>query len=356
MIFILNLLSVSAIWSKAWPILLAILFFGFIITIHEFGHFIVAKLSGVKVNEFAIGMGPAFFKFKKGETQYALRILPIGGYVSMEGEDENSEDERAFNKKPVHKKIAVVAAGAVMNLILGLVLVCVMISQQNLVGTTTIAAFAENATSSQYGLQPGDKILRINGTRVLSSMDVSFLMTRDDDGVIDFTVERNGEKVELDNVKFQTKQVDGINYITYDFSIYGLEKTPWNVFKAACSQTVSIARLVWLSLFDLITGRYGLSQLAGPVGTVSVIAEVATTGIENLISIFAFITINIGVFNLLPLPALDGGRLFFLIVEAIRRKPVNPKYEGYVHAAGMVLLLMLMVVVTFNDILNLVKG
>ena len=187
-------------------------------------------------------------------------------------------------------------------------------------------------------------------------MDVSFLMSRDDDGAIDFTVERDGEKIELQKVKFQTKQVDGVNYITYDFSIYGLQKTPWNVFKAACLQTVSIARLVWLSLFDLITGRFGLSQLAGPVGTVSVIAEVATTGIENLISIFAFITINIGVFNLLPLPALDGGRLFFLIVEAIRRKPVNPKYEGYVHAAGMVLLLMLMVVVTFNDILNLVKG
>lgn len=356
MISILNLLSVSGVWSKAWPILLAIFFFGFIITIHEFGHFIVAKLSGVKVNEFAIGMGPAFFKFHKGETQYALRILPIGGYVSMEGEDENSEDERAFNKKPVHKKIAVVAAGAVMNLVLGLVLVCVMISQQNLVGTTTIAAFTENAVSSQYGLQPGDKLLRINGTRVLSSMDVSFLMTRDEDGVFDFVVERDGEKVNLEGVKFQSEQIDGINYITYDFSIYGLEKTPWNVFKAGCLQTVSIARLVWLSLFDLVTGRFGLSQLAGPVGTVSVIAEVATTGIDNLISIFAFITINVGVFNLLPLPALDGGRLFFLIVEAIRRKPVNPKYEGYVHAAGMVLLLMLMVVVTFNDILNLVKG
>lgn len=356
MISILNLLSVSAVWGKAWPILVAVLFFGFIITIHEFGHFIVAKLSGVKVNEFAIGMGPAFLKLHKGETLYSLRILPMGGYVSMEGEDEDSEDDRAFNKKPVYKKIAVIVAGAVMNLILGLILVGAMITQQNLVGTQVVAKFADNAVSQQYGLQTEDKILRINGTRVISNMDISFLMARDDDGVIDFVVERDGEKVNLNGVKFKTEKKDGINYITYDFSVYGVKKTPWNVIKGACLETVSIARLVWLSFFDLVTGRFGISQLAGPVGTVSAIAEVATNNIKNLINIFAFITINVGVFNLLPLPALDGGRLLFLIIEGIRRKPVNPKYEGYVHGVGMVLLLALMVVVTFNDILNLIRG
>lgn len=355
MIHIVNLLSISSVWGKAWPILVAVLFFGFVITIHEFGHFIAAKLSGIKVDEFAIGMGPSVLKFGKKETKYSLRLFPIGGYVSMEGEDEESDDERAFNNKPVYKKFSVVAAGAFMNLLLGLILVGILVTQQNLIGTTTIAAFSENATSVNYGLQPGDKVLKVNGNRTFSSMDISFLMGRDEDGIIDFEVERNGEKVELDGVKFQTRQENGVNFITYDFSLYGVKKTFFNVIRESFLQTVSIARLVWLSLFDIVTGRYGLSQLAGPVGTVGVIADVASTGIKNLINIFAFISINIGVFNLLPLPALDGGRMFFLLVEGIRRKPINPKYEGYVHGAGLIILLVFMVVVTFNDILNLIK-
>lgn len=340
-----------------WPILIAILFFGLMIFIHELGHFTVAKLSGIRVNEFAIGMGPKLLSFGKGETTYSLRLIPMGGYVQMEGEDEASEDERAFNKKPVWKRFLVVLAGAVMNILLGLVLVAILITQQDLVGTTQIAGFYENASSQASGLQAGDVITHINGTPVWSDRDISFLMARDKDGVIEFTVERDGKTVDLKNVQFATQQVEGQTVITFDFVIIGEPHTVWNVLKTSFLETASMARLVWLSLFDLVTGRFGLSDLAGPVGTVSVIAEATTSGgFLNALSLMAFITVNIGVFNLLPIPGLDGGRLLFLVIEGIRRKPVNPKREGMIHAIGLVLMFALIAVVTFNDILRLIRG
>ncbi len=350
------------IWSKVWPFLVAILFFGLLISIHELGHFTFAKLFKVKVNEFALGMGPAIFKKKKGETTYALRLLPIGGYVSMEGEDEESTDENAFNRKKVWQKIIIVAAGAIMNLILGVVIVATCLSMDELVGTTQILQFHENAISQQTGLREGDQIIEIDGHRVFSDMDISFLMTRSDDGVFDMTVRRDGEKVELSGVKFKTTFENGYTLITYDFVLLGKETTFLNVFANSFKQTASIGRLVWLSLFDLVTGRYGLSDLSGPVGTVNILADVTSSAVEsraNLISaltLMAFVSINIGIFNLLPLPALDGGRLFFLLIEGIRRKPINPKYEGYVHGAGLALLLLLMLVVTFNDIITLIRN
>ncbi len=350
------------IWSKVWPFLVAILFFGLLISIHELGHFTFAKLFKVKVNEFALGMGPAIFKKKKGETTYALRLLPIGGYVSMEGEDEESADENAFNRKKVWQKIIIVAAGAIMNLILGVVIVATCLAMDDLVGTTEILQFEENAISQQTGLQAGDQLLEIDGHKVFSDMDISFLMTRSDDGVFDMTVRRDGKKVELEDVTFKTQKQDGYTLISYDFVILGKETTFLNVISTAVKQTVSIARLVWLSLFDLVTGKFGLADLSGPVGTVNILADVTSSAVEskaNLISaltLMSFVSINIGIFNLLPLPALDGGRLFFLIIEGIRRKPINPKYEGYVHGAGLALLLLLMVVVTFNDIINLIRN
>ncbi|MBQ4645488.1 MAG: site-2 protease family protein [Clostridia bacterium] len=349
-------------WAKVWPFLVAILFFGLLISIHELGHFTFAKLFKVKVNEFALGMGPAIFKRKKGETTYALRLLPIGGYVSMEGEDEESTDENAFNRKKVWQKIIIVAAGAIMNLILGVVIVATCLSMEDLIGTNQIHSFEKNAVSQQSGLEVGDQILEINGHRVFSDMDISFLMTRSEDGIYDMTVRRDGEKVELSDIKFETTVEQGYTLIKYDFIIRGVEPNFLNVVTNAFKQTASIGRLVWLSLFDLVTGKFGLSDLSGPVGTVNILADITSSAVEsraNLISaltLMAFVSINIGIFNLLPLPALDGGRLFFLAVEGIRRKPINPKYEGYVHGAGLVLLLLLMVVVTFNDILNLIKN
>lgn len=350
------------IWAKVWPYLVAIMFFGLLISIHELGHFTFAKLFKVKVNEFALGMGPAIFKKKKGETLYALRLLPIGGYVSMEGEDSESEDDNAFHRKKVWQKIIIVAAGAIMNLVLGVIMVAVVLSMDSLVGTTQIHSFHENAISQESGLQAGDEFVKIDGHRVFSDMDIGFLMSRSDDGVFDMTVRRDGELVELNDVKFKTEKDGEQLLIQYDFIIVGKTPNVFNIIGNACKQTVSIVRLVWLSFFDLITGRYGMTDLSGPVGTVNVIAEATASaakskaGLMNALTIMSFISINIGVFNLMPLPALDGGRLFFLLIEGIRRKPLNPKYEGYVHGVGIALLLLLMLVVTFNDILNLVRN
>ena len=359
---ILLSISASAVWSKVWTIAVALLFFGIIIMIHECGHFLAAKLCGVKVNEFALGMGPALFKKKKGETLYALRLFPIGGYCAMEGEDSESEDERAFNNKSVPKKMFIVVAGATMNLILGLIIMAVLLSTStDLIGTNTIKEFYPDAVSAQYGLQAGDRFVEIEGHRVWSEKDIGFLMSRSRDGVLDFVVERDGEKVTLEDVHFATEDYNGTTLIRYDFIIIGETPTFLNVLKNSFTQSASTARMVWLSLFDIVTGRYGMSELAGPVGTMDIIADVtaeaASSGsLENLLTIMAFITINIGIANLLPLPALDGGRLLFLIIEAVRRKPMNPKYEGYVHAAGLALLMLLMVVVTFNDILRIARG
>lgn len=359
---ILLRITLAAVWGKVWTIAVALLFFGVIIMIHECGHFICAKLCGVRVNQFALGMGPAIFKRQKGDTQYAIRLFPIGGFVAMEGEDGQSDDERAFHKKPVWQKIVIVVAGAVMNLLLGFILMILLLSTSTeLIGTNTVKEFYPDAVSAQYGLKEGDRFVKIDGHRVWSEKDLSFLMTRSRDGVFNFTVERDGEFVELENVHFATEEYEGVTLIQYDFIIIGEEPTVGLVLKNAVTQSASIVRMVWLSLFDLVTGRYGMAALSGPVGTMDIIADVtaeaASSGnLENLLTIMAFITINVGVANLLPLPALDGGRLLFLLIEAVRRKPVNPKYEGYVHAAGLALLLILMVVVTFNDILRIARG
>ena len=355
-------MTASELWSKAWPILFALLFFGVIIMIHECGHFACAKLFKVKVNECSRGMGPALFKRKKGDTLYAVRLFPIGGYVAMEGEDDASEDDRAFNKKPVWQKMIIVVAGALMNLILGFILMVLLLTTStDLIGTNTIKEFYPDAVSSQYGLQAGDRFVEIDGHHVWSELDLSFLMSRSQDGVFDFVVERDGEKVTLNDVHFATEQQNGITLIQYDFIIIGEQPGFLNIVKNAFTQSASIVRMVWLSVFDLVTGRYGMSELAGPVGTVDIIADVTAQAVSsgsltNLLTIMAFITINVGVANLLPLPALDGGRFLFLAIEAVRRKPVNPKYEGYVHAAGLALLLLLMVVVTYNDIARIVHG
>lgn len=358
-----TLLSISfgTVWNKAWPIIIAILFFGLIIFIHEFGHFIFAKLFKVKVNEFALGMGPTLFKFQGKETKYALRLFPIGGFVSMEGEDEESDEEGSFSKKPVWQRMIIVVAGATFNLILGLIICSIILATSDGIATTKIDSFEKNSVSSQYGLQAGDKIVKIDGKRVYSSYDLSFLMQRSSDGIFDFVVERDGENVELNDVKFETREIDGRNTIIYDFIVVGVRSNFKNVVKYSFGEAASISRIVYLSLFDLITGQYGLSDLSGPVGTVQIIAEVAQDSVSsfdftNLLTIMALITINIGLFNLLPIPALDGGRFFFMLIELIFRKPVPAKYENWIHAAGLVLLLLFMAVVSFSDIWKLIQG
>lgn len=359
----INLLSlnISAVWGKAWPIIVAVLFFGLIIFIHELGHFTFAKIFKVRVNEFAMGMGPTIIKKKFRETTYALRLFPIGGFVSMEGEDEESEDERSFSKKPCWQRIIIVAAGAVMNLILGLIICICINASQDLVATTTVAGFNEDAVSVSSGLKAEDKIVGIDGHSVTSYMDLSFLMMRDKDGVMDMTVKRDGEKVELKDVTFEMREYeDGTKSMYLDFKIYGVEPKFGNVIATSAGETLSIIKVVYLSLFDLVTGQYGMNDLSGPIGTVTYIADAASSAqqtydLSNLLLIMALITINIGVFNLLPLPALDGGRLFFMVIELIRRKPIKQKYEAWIHASGLALLILLMIIISANDIIKLVK-
>lgn len=239
-----------------------------------------------------------------------------------------------------------------MNLILGLAVSAWMVSARGYVGTTQVLRFEEGATSSQ-ALQTGDFIYSVNGTRTRIDNDIVYALLRDDDGLVDMTVIRDGKKVPI-QVPFQTSEMDGERVIVLDFKVLAEKNTFFNTIRYSFGWTVSMVRQVWLSLFDLVTGRYGFNQLSGPVGTAQAIGKASTQGLASLLMMTGFITVNLGVFNLLPLPALDGGRLMFLILEIIRRRPVSPKYEGYVHMAGLFLLMTLMVAVTYQDILRLV--
>jgi regulator of sigma E protease len=367
-----------------------------VVTIHEFGHFIVAKLVGIKVNEFAIGMGPRLLKWGKGETVYSLRALPVGGFCAMEGEDEGAptpsalggnadrdstpavgDDSRSFAKKKAWQRLLVIVAGAAMNLLLGFVLLLVyngVLQEPHpnydkvLFATTTIADLKEDTPAYQSGLRPQDTIIEINGRRILMDTDFTMEMQNDADGVLQMVVRRevDGEtkKVELDAVKFDLikDEESGQQYLKYDFILYGEERTLWNTITHSAKQEVSIATIVMRTLVDLIEGDYGINDLSGPVGTVDVIADVVGETVntpnpliawQNLVFLMILITVNLGVFNLLPLPALDGGRLVFLIWEVITRKPVPQKYEALVHFVGIILLLLLMVFVTYSDITKL---
>jgi len=343
---------------------IAILLFGFIIFIHEFGHFFMAKLSGIRVNEFAIGMGPTLFHFQKGETKYALRLLPIGGFCAMEGEDGESEDSGAFNKKPVWKRILVVVMGAVMNIVLGLVLMMVILGQQPAFGSTTIAEFTPNAATQAAGLKTGDKITSVDGYRVYGDRDISFALSTANPEKVDIEVDRGGQWMSFQDVKFNTQEYNGKKILSIDFKVQAIPKNPGTLIVKSAQDTVSIVRMVWYSLVGLVTGKFGFNDVAGPVGAANAIGEAASIGLKqsflaglnNILLMMVIITVNLGVVNLLPFPALDGGRLVFLIVEGIRRKPVNPKYEGWVNAAGFALLLCFMAIVTFSDILRLVTG
>ncbi len=350
-----------AIWSNVWPYLLAIVLFGVLIAIHEFGHFSFAKLFKVKVNEFALGMGPKIFSKKKGETAYSLRLFPIGGFVSMEGEDETSSDERAFNNKPTWQRFIIVAAGAILNLILGVVVVGVCLSCSDLVGTRVVHSFLPDAVSEATGLQVGDEIIEINNTSVYSYKGIAFNLVRDSDNKIDMVVRRNGEKVNLNDVTFNQFDFEGRQYISQDFIIVGEEPNALNVIKNAFLDSASIVQMVRLSVVDMFTGKYGMKDISGPVGTISAIAESTAEPeafkdkILTALNFLSMITINVGVFNLLPLPALDGGRLFFIFVEIIRKKPIPAEKEGKVHTVGLVLLLALMAVITISDIIKTVS-
>ncbi len=345
---------------------IAIIAFCVIIIIHELGHFIAAKLCGIQVNEFSLGMGPVLLRKQGKETMNSLRAIPIGGFVSMEGENDESDNPRAFNRKPVWQRMIVILAGAVMNLVLGYFVTVGYVCSMEDVATTTISTFRENSISSSQ-LMLNDRITSIDGLPVFTSTDIIYKLqsggTKSENGniVFDIVVDRGGQSVALDDVEFQLMGTEnGINSIFFDFTVYPMEKTFFNVAGEAFRESVTTGRLVILTLYDLITGKYGLNDLSGPVGVVGAVSQTDEKGfLEGLVDflyIVSLITINLGIFNLLPIPALDGGRFLFLVIEAIRRKPMKPEHEGIVHFIGFALLMVLVVIVTFNDIARLFTG
>lgn len=352
-------------------IIIAIVVFCVIILLHELGHFIAAKACGIYVKEFAFGMGPVLFRKRGKETDYVIRALPIGGSCSFDGEDggyiegeiDADSNPRAFNRKPVWQRMIVILAGPIMNLILGYIVVVISLIFSEAIASTTIAQFREQSVSSSYLMQ-GDEILSVDGLPIFSVSDVSYKLQSSDrknaDGnlVFDFVVKRNGEKITLKDVEFMTmSNEDGSSGIYFDFLVYRQEKNFKNVVVTAFKESCSTARLIIMTIVDMIRGKYGLNDLSGPIGVGTVIAEaVKKYTFADLMSIVSLITINVGVFNLLPIPALDGARFVFLLVELIRRKPAKPEVEGTVHFVGFALLMVLILVVTFNDIFKLATG
>lgn len=443
--------------------LIGILFFELIIFSHEFGHFITAKLSGVKVNEFALGMGPKLFGFTKGETKYTFRLFPIGGYCAMEGEDEDSQNPRAFNNAKIWKRMIIIIAGAVMNIILGFILMFAFTVQEDSFASTKIVGFTPNAYTANTGLQVGDEIIDINGFSVWNSRDMQFgigtLKCREvdghslnvyrqdcmnfarnllvefvnekeisdekyneaykifEDGCIeirnsqskedakakyeklcsdlcilfekenyeikpiveqevrkrftgDITVRRDGKKVLLEDVYFYTQYLTEEDQkaekpsIAFDFYVEEIDKNFSSIISQTFTQTCSMAKTVWTSLIWLVQGQFSFTDLSGPVGIASAVTQVASQGlmtgfgdaVNNIMFVMILITINLGIVNMLPFPALDGGRFLFLLIEWIFRKPIPRKVEQIVNTAGLILLLLFMAIISLKDIWQLITG
>ncbi|MBQ9514676.1 MAG: RIP metalloprotease RseP [Ruminococcus sp.] len=443
-------------------ILIAVLLFELIIFVHEGGHFIAAKKSGVKVNEFSLGMGPKLFSFTKGETTYSLRLFPIGGFCAMEGEDEDSENPRAFNNAKIWKRMIIIVAGAFMNIVLGLILMFINLIPQENLASTQISMFSSGSFSAVSGLQEGDQILSVNGYGVNTYIDFYFAMytmpvqtidgdeftvykedcafdlltyarerldkmdsnkaekadslmveairtaqaeiakttTKDEAYKVfckycdklseiagqdrpstyptielretrkryrsDMTVLRNGEKVELKDVDFMTLQGDdGKPKINMDFYVQPLNKDFGTLLGETFKETVSVVRMVWGGLAGLVTGKFSLNEMSGPVGLAAAITDVASKSLEtngfgsavnSIVYVMMIITVNLGIVNMLPFPALDGGRFLMLLIEAIFHKPVPRKVESIINTVGLVLLLGLTAVIAVKDIWQIFNG
>lgn len=452
-------IKITSVLTTIALILIGVLLFELIIFIHEFGHFITAKKSGIKVNEFSLGMGPKIFSFGKGETKYSLRIFPIGGFCAMEGEDEESPEPRAFNNAKVWKRMIVVIAGAVMNIILGFVLMFVVVVQQDSYSSTEVQSFPATSFSSCTGLQSGDVIKEINGYGISTSMDFNYpistaelktvdgstleiykedcgnnlynmavslvqdknnklsdeqvskvneLLSKSTNEIVkakskedafsvyenyykkindacgikdykvekiveketrkrytaDILVERNGEEKLIKNVQFftYTTKDNSDPQVSIDFYVKPIDKTIGSVLSQTFKQTISTCKMIYASLGGLLTGKFGLKDMSGPIGIASAVTTVASeslssgfmSAVNSIIYVMMIITVNLGLFNMLPFPALDGGRFVFLIIEAIRGKSVPRKVEAIVNGIGMGLLILLMILITANDIFKLI--
>ncbi len=353
--------------SNLLYIVVGILIFGFLVAIHELGHFLAAKACGVRVNEFAIGMGPVLWEREKGETIYSLRALPFGGFCAMEGEEEDSGDPRALNNKGFWQKLIIFAAGAVMNFVAGVLILVLLYADAQAFYTPRITDFAENCPlESESGLQVGDKLLKIDGERVYTFSDVQMLFSFNTTGVFDLVVERDGEKVVLNDFPMELgtyQDANGNDYRGYGI-LFGVEEaTVGSRLEMAWNTTLNFVRTVRLSLKMLLTGEAGVQDLSGPVGIVDTMTQVGQqagsiwAGLEDIVYLGALIAVNLAVMNLLPLPALDGGKIFFLAVNGVTmllfKKQIPAKFENYIHMVGLFLLLGVMALVTFKDIWKL---
>ena len=356
-------------------VIFAILLFSVLIFVHELGHFTAAKLSGVQVNEFSMFMGPAIWKKQVGETLYAIRCIPIGGYCAMEGEDGGSDNPRSFDKAAWWKRLIILAAGAAMNFLIGVVLMVIVVLMGSvcLPGKQTavpvIASFEDYATvNGENGLQAGDRIVEVDGEKLYSYSDFSMILSLNPGDVHDITVRRNGEKVVLKDFlleKHEVKLENGSTGLRYGMNFTLSTPNFWEKLGMAWNQSLDAVRMVRLSLQMLLGGKVGIKDMSGPVGIVSEMSKVAAasdskvTALLNMLYFGGFIAINLAVMNLLPIPALDGGRIVCLLitvaVEAVTKKKINPKYEGYLHGAGMILLLALMAIIMFKDVIFLFK-
>ncbi len=346
-------------------IIFSILIFGFLIFIHEFGHFITAKLSGVQVNEFSIFMGPALWKKQKGETLYSIRCIPLGGYCAMEGEDTDTDNPRSFQKAAWWKRLCILLAGAFMNFVSGLLILLLVFAPAQMIMVPQIGQMQEGCTlGGEGGLQVGDRFLEIDGSKILLQQDFSTLLALNPGEVHDIVIERNGQRIEFKDFEMKKAEFPDNNGGTYEgfgFS-FGVETLTFGgKLQHVWYTAIDWVRSVGWSLEMLITGKAGFTDLSGPVGIVQQMGEVAEAsetwvdGLMNILYFGAFLAVNLAVMNLLPIPALDGGRAVCLLlttgVEAITHKKIDPKYEGYLHAGGMILLLLLMAVIMFKDIL-----
>ena len=348
-------------------IVIAILVFGFLIFIHEFGHYITARIFHVTINEFSIGMGPRLFHFDSQKTgiRYSIALFPIGGFVAMAGEDGKPaepgapEDPNTFDKKPAWQRFIITAAGAFVNIVAGFIAMIVLTSIIN-VGDTTVGEFVSKSetgyaiSSSESGLMVGDKIIEVDGKKVKILDELSYEIMRRGCEPLDITVERKGNVIVIPDVIFPSIDQDGQTFGAMDFKVYREEKSLGTVLSYSFHKSALIVRMCWESIYDLLTGRYTFAAVSGPVGISSAIGDAAREGASSLLYVVTLISINLGVMNLLPIPALDGGRLITILFEMVTRKRVPPRIEGMINAVGLALLLGLSFVIMIKDIIQLV--
>lgn len=346
--------------SVFWKIVIAVFVFGFLILIHELGHYVFARLFKVKINEFSIGMGPRllWWDSKKTNIRYSLSMLPIGGYVAMAGEDEESDEPNAFDKKPAWQRFIITLAGAAVNIIFGFLAMILLTCLIN-VGNTEVVEFVPreesgyDISSEDFGLAAGDVIVSVDGKRVTVLDELSYEIMRRGNEPVDIVVRRGDELVTLYDVSFPTIEESGQTFGTMDFRVRRQEKSVGTVLSYSWHKSCLIVRMCWESIVDLVTGRYTLAAVSGPIGISSAIGEAAAAGFVSLLYITVVISINLGFMNLLPIPALDGGRLITVLAEMISRKKLPKKVEGTINAIGLAILLLLSLVIMVKDIVQL---